>query len=149
MKIVEAEAAHIDAWAGMRHALWPHHPLQEHVGEIREYFSGRRDDVAACFLAFSDNCESIGFIEMGLRSHAAGCATGSVAYIEGLYVEPEFRRKGVASRLMESAEQWAIGHGHREIASDALLDNVISHQAHRKMGFDEVESVVLFRKSLA
>jgi hypothetical protein len=34
------------------------------------------------------------------------------------------------------------------MASDALLDNEISHAAHRRAGCEEVDRVVQFRKDL-
>lgn len=36
----------------------------------------------------------------------------------------------------------------REMGSDALLDNEISHAAHRKAGYTEVDRILQFRKSL-
>jgi len=35
-----------------------------------------------------------------------------------------------------------------EIASDALIENTVSHAAHRSCGYEEVERLVMFRKSL-
>jgi hypothetical protein len=34
------------------------------------------------------------------------------------------------------------------MASDALIDNVVSHQAHEAAGYAEVERLVVFRKQL-
>jgi hypothetical protein len=41
-----------------------------------------------------------------------------------------------------------LSNGYSELASDALLENELSHAAHRAVGFDEVERTVHFRKSL-
>lgn len=38
--------------------------------------------------------------------------------------------------------------GYREIASDAELENTASRSAHRALGYEEIERVVCFRKSL-
>ena len=66
--------------------------------------------------------------------------------------EPEgaadLRRRGVGRALVRAAEEWARGQGLREVASDALLDNVASHRAHEGLGFTEVERAVRYRKSL-
>ena len=35
-----------------------------------------------------------------------------------------------------------------ELASDALIDNAVSHGMHRRLGFEETERVVYFRKDL-
>jgi aminoglycoside 6'-N-acetyltransferase I len=89
-----------------------------------------------------------GFAEVGTRSAAGGCLTTPVAYLEGWWVDPQFRRRGVGAALIAAAETWAKAQGHSELASDALLDNVVSQAAHVRLGFIEVERVVLFRKAL-
>jgi aminoglycoside 6'-N-acetyltransferase I len=49
---------------------------------------------------------------------------------------------------MEAAERWARDRGYADLASDALLENSLSHAAHEALGFDIVERIVVFRKSL-
>ncbi len=44
--------------------------------------------------------------------------------------------------------RWARDRGHREFASDALLENVESQRAHEALGSVEVERAVRFRKVL-
>jgi aminoglycoside 6'-N-acetyltransferase I len=39
--------------------------------------------------------------------------------------------------------------GYTEIASDAELDNAAGIAAHRALGYEEVERIVCFRRSLA
>ena len=89
-----------------------------------------------------------GFAEFGTRPRAEGCESGPVAYLEGWYVDPDVRRRGIGAALIHAGESWARERGYRELASDALLDNAASHAAHQSLGFEEVERVVLFRKSL-
>ena len=62
--------------------------------------------------------------------------------------DEDLRRSGAGRALMDAAEEWAREHGYAEIASDALLDNEVSHAAHRALGFEEVERSVHFRKAL-
>jgi len=38
--------------------------------------------------------------------------------------------------------------GYAELGSDARADNRLSHLAHAALGFDEVETLVVFRKAL-
>jgi aminoglycoside 6'-N-acetyltransferase I len=71
-----------------------------------------------------------------------------VAFIEGLYTFPHMRRLGIAGLLMQEAEKWAKAKGCTELASDALIDNHISHITHKALGFKETEHVVYFRKVL-
>ena len=75
-------------------------------------------------------------------------AAGRVAYLEGLYVEPEYRRRGVAAALVRAVEPWAREQGCSELASDTTIDNDVSAAVHRALGFDEVERIICFRKDL-
>jgi aminoglycoside 6'-N-acetyltransferase I len=89
-----------------------------------------------------------GFTEVGTRPYAEGCDTTPVGYLEGWFVDADVRRQGIGAALVQAAESWARQLGLQEFASDALLDNLTSHAAHRALGFEETERLVLFRKSL-
>jgi aminoglycoside 6'-N-acetyltransferase I len=58
------------------------------------------------------------------------------------------RRRGVGRALLNAAEAWARDRGHTEMASDALIENAVSHAAHARAGYVEVERAVRFRKDL-
>jgi aminoglycoside 6'-N-acetyltransferase I len=77
-----------------------------------------------------------------------GTNSSPVAFLEGLYVVPEARRKGIAASLVSAVSQWAHSVGCRELASDALLENETSHAVHRALGFQETERVIFFRRTL-
>ena len=92
---------------------------------------------------------AIGFIEVGLRSHADGCdGRRPVGYVEGWYVVPGERGRGVGRALLDAAEVWARKQGCIEMASDTWLHNRASQRAHLALGFEIAERSVLFRKSL-
>jgi aminoglycoside 6'-N-acetyltransferase I len=100
-------------------------------------------------VALDDNGALIGFLEVGLRSHADGCdPSNPVAFVEGWFVQEGFRNRGVGKELMRAAEDWARAQGCREMASDALIDNQVSQQAHEALGFEVVDRCVHFRKGL-
>ena len=71
-----------------------------------------------------------------------------MGYIEGWYVEEAWRRRGVGRLLVEAAEAWTRGQGCREMASDSLIENTLSEQAHRGLGYEVVGRSVLYRKAL-
>jgi aminoglycoside 6'-N-acetyltransferase I len=89
-----------------------------------------------------------GFAEAGARAFAEGCTTAPVAYLEGWWVDADVRRQGVGSALLHAVEDWARAQGHRELGSDADIDNRVSHRAHERLGFTNVGAQVLFRKDL-
>jgi aminoglycoside 6'-N-acetyltransferase I len=91
----------------------------------------------------------IGFLEVGLRSHADGCnPLKPVGYVEGWFVREAFRNQGAGRELMRAAEGWARAQGCVEIASDVLIDNPGSQRAHSALGFEVVDRCVHFRKTL-
>jgi aminoglycoside 6'-N-acetyltransferase I len=91
----------------------------------------------------------LGFIEIGLRSHADGCdGRKPVGYIEGWYVGTEHRQLRVGRALFEAAENWARRQGCVEIASDTWIDNLPAQKAHEALGFKVVDRCVNYRKLL-
>jgi len=136
-----------EAWCALRHALWPEGTEEEHAVDIERFFWDADDEVA-CLLAESAS-GIIGFVELSIRAYAEGCETTRVGYLEGWYVAPAWRRKGVGRALVTAGEAWAEASGCREFASDTEVDNHMSQHAHRALGFTEEERIVCYRKVLA
>jgi aminoglycoside 6'-N-acetyltransferase I len=90
----------------------------------------------------------IGFAEASVRNYAEGAPPGPAGYLEGIWVEPEWRRRGVARDLLSAVEAWARREGLTHLGSDALIDNAGSHRWHLAAGFGEVERLVVFGKTL-
>lgn len=133
----------------MRAALWPDYEGRWHAEEVEKYFAGLLHMPLEVLMAFDEEGRAIGFVELSIRAYAEGCMTDRVAFLEGWYVEPEARRCGVGRALVEAAERWAAGQGCTELGSDAVIDNVDSAAAHAALGFDEVERIRCFRKTVA
>jgi len=129
----------------MRHALWPDEVGLD--GEIAAYLASRFID-AVTFVAERPTGGLAGFVEVGTRSYAEGCETQPVAYIEGWYVDPDWRRQSVGRALLGAVEAWARTAGHREVGSDVELDNTVSLAAHRAAGYEEVVRLVCFRRTV-
>lgn len=129
----------------MLEALLPGQPADEYDADMRALLL--RDD-AAVFVAERPDGSVCGFVEAGSRPYVDGCNTSPVGYIESWYVEPDVRRSGYGRALIEAAESWARGKEYTELASDALLDNTVSYEAHLRSGFSVVDRVVQFRKAI-
>lgn len=131
--------------------LWPHTSFDEESQALKPILAGDTPGSLpmSLFVAENDHAALIGFIEVSLRSHADGCDPAHpVGFVEGWYVAEECRRQGVGTRLIRAAEDWARGLGCVEMASDALIDNDVSHRAHGALGFEVVDRCVHFRKPL-
>ncbi len=136
------------AWTRLRQALWPDAVPGEHAEEVARYFAGTLREPIMVLFAEDGYGRPIGFVELSLRAYAEGCQSDNVAYVEGWYVAPEARRRGVGRALIEAAEDWARRQGCTELASDAQLDNAVSAAAHEALGFSEVGQIRCFRKVL-
>ena len=128
----------------MRHALWPEDSLEAHECDAARVLASV--DYWA-FVAMRDGA-AVGFAEIAIRKYANGCESQPVPFLEGIWVDPRYRRSGVGRRLLAHVESFVRARGFREIGSDALLDNRASHAAHAGWGFAETERVVYFRKVL-
>ena len=145
--IAAATAADIADWVLLRQALWPDTGVDEHGAEIAEALAAP-DRGLNLILRLADGA-AVGFAEASLRhDYVNGCDSSPVAFLEGIYVAPPFRRRGLARQLVAAVEAWAAAQGCTELASDALLDNLASQQMHGALGFEETQRVVYFRKKL-
>ncbi|MDD5264189.1 MAG: GNAT family N-acetyltransferase [Candidatus Bipolaricaulis sp.] len=100
------------------------------------------------FVAESGSGALHGMVEASLREQAEGCTTSPVGYVEGLYVDPSWRRRGLGRRLVEEAETWARSRGCTEMASDTTSEYPDSLAVHRALGYEVTRSSQRFRKGL-
>jgi aminoglycoside 6'-N-acetyltransferase I len=143
-----AKPSDATAWLQLRHALWPDCSEAEHRTEIDRFFAGEAREPLAVILADDGAGCPVGFAELSIRAYAEGCRSDRVAYLEGWFVVPNARRRGVGRALIVAAEEWGRAQGCGEFASDAEPDNELSAAAHRALGFVEVGLARCFRKDL-
>jgi aminoglycoside 6'-N-acetyltransferase I len=151
LKVRLAQRSDRDELARMRLLLWPDASLEEQLKELDAALSNRVSGTLPVTILVSQNENGVllGFIEVGLRSHADGCDPARpVGFVEGWFVHEAFRDHGVGRELMRAAEEWARAQGCVEMASDALIDNAPSQRAHEALGFEVVDRCVHFRKKL-
>lgn len=125
--------------------LWPNHDATE----LKKEFAGiLKSGEAACFLA-NEAGVPVGFAQCQLRhDYVEGTRTSPVGYLEGIFVRPEFRHRGLAKQLLEACESWAKEKGCMEFASDCELGNDASLNFHLRMGFTEANRIICFTKTL-
>lgn len=103
---------------------------------------------SAVFLLYHEE-KAVGFAQCQLRhDYVEGTDSSPVGYLEGIFVEEEFRKKGYAKELLTSCESWAKEMGCTEFASDCELENTGSLAFHLSMGFTEANRVICFTKEL-
>jgi aminoglycoside 6'-N-acetyltransferase I len=134
-------------WLEFRLALWPDASADDHRAYMAIALA--QPERFLQLMLYDAQKRPVGFIEGSIRlDYVNGTETSPVGFVEGVYVEPTWRRKGIARQLFAAIGDWAKARGCRELASDALLENEASQRAHRALGFRETERVVYFTKPL-
>ena len=148
MIVERCTAEHFEDWVRLRQALWPDETIEEH----RRYAASMvdRQTDAIVYLAQEEDGNIVAFAEATLRrDYVNGCSTSPVGFLEGLYVVPPYRGRGLARLLNKALEDWAASLGCTEFASDVLLRNESGQRAHEALGYIETERVVFYAKRLA
>lgn len=128
----------------MRRALWPDSTEDELDQLLAEPLSETLVLVADRWGAGLG-----GFAEITLRKFAEGCSSSPVAYLEGIWIDPDMRRMMIASELVKHGEAWAWKLGLTEFASDCEAHNEESRAFHLAAGFSEVQGSINFKRNIA
>ena len=69
---------------------------------------------------------------------------GSVVWIENLYVKPEFRRRGIATRAIGLAEEYAINEMKAPAVNiDVIPQNIDAIRLYHSLGYDTLHMITL------
>ena len=133
-------------WLRLRLLLWDESTEDDHKAEMVDII----EHPDSQFVAVADLGEGrlAGFLEASIRSHVEDCETDNVGYLEGWYVDEQFRQMGIGKRLVHYAEDWARQKGCTEMGSDAEVDNLVSQQAHERLGYSETSRLIHLKKHL-
>ena len=119
------------------------------VEGLAEEFAGILEEGVVFLAEESFGRKAVAFAQCQLRrDYVEGTETSPVGYLEGIYVREGYRGLGIARKLLAACEAWAVEQGCTEFASDCELTNTVSQEFHKKLGFEEVNRVVCFVKSL-
>lgn len=125
--------------------MWTESAVEELTAEFEALLSNEN---AAVFLS-SEQGRVIGFAQCQLRQdYVEGTDTSPVGYLEGIFVEGDYRNRGYARKLLSACELWAKEQGCTEFASDCELDNTQSLAFHLHAGFTEANRIICFVKKI-
>ena len=136
----------VSEWFRLRKLLWDELTDEEHKAEMLDIYE--HTDSQLVLVAETDGKRLIGFLEASIRPFVEDCETDNVGYLEGWFVEEDYRKNGIGGTLVEAAENWARDKDCEEMASDAEVGNELSLTAHQKLGYEETSRLVHLRKDL-
>ena len=143
--IRKAEAEDAGKIAGLAVLMWNTGTVQELTRE----FSDVMEQGKGQFFLKYDQGIPVGFAQCTLRyDYVEGTDASPVGYLEGIYVQEAYRRRGYAGELLSECEKWAKENGCREFASDCEITNDSSFRFHMAVGFEEANRIICFTKKL-
>ncbi len=143
LTIREAMEKDFPRWILMRKKLWP----TSSYDELKDVDHLYKSEKFTCFIAEIEST-LIGFMELSIRPYVNGCDSSPVAFIEGIWVDEKWQKRGIGNLFVKKAEEWARNLAIRELASDTRIESLASIHAHNTWGFVETERVVYFKKDL-
>lgn len=105
------------AWEAMRRALWPD-GAEEHASEIAAFFAGTSHEPHAVLVVEDHSGSVVAVAELSIRDDVSGLQGKRTGYVEGLYIVPEYRGRGLARKLLHAARTWARVNRCATFASD-------------------------------
>jgi len=134
------ERAWAKLWSDFSHELWPSDPTP-----ASHYLQERGKTYYHNEFLYHANNEYEAFLSLSLRhDYVEGTKSSPVGYIEGIYVSPNFRNKGIAQELINFAKKWARDNNCSQLASDCELGNLASEAFHKSIGFKEANRIICF-----
>ncbi len=133
-------------WLRLRKLLWDEISDADHRDEMTDIFE--HTDSQLVLVAETDHGKLVGFLEASIRPFVEDCETDNVGYLEGWFVEENYRQSGIGGTLVAAAEEWARTKDCEEMASDAEVGNELSLTAHQRLGYEETSRLVHLRKIL-
>ncbi len=142
----EVTANDASEWFRLRKLLWDESSDDEHRVEMLDIYE--HNETQLVLVVETDNGKLVGFLEASTRPFVEDCHSDHVGYLEGWFVEPEYRKHGIGRHLVKTAENWAREKGCTEMASDSEIGNDLSLSAHQNLGYEETSRLVHLRKDL-
>ena len=145
MTIIKAGENELEQVVHLALLLWP----ENEPDDLKKEFAPLLlSEEAAVYLA-KDGSEWCGLAQCQLRhDYVEGTSSSPVGSLEGIYVVPKYRRKGVARALVAHCQIWAKEQGCGEFASDCEIENKGSLRFHLGVGFTEANRIICFTKTI-
>ena len=116
----------IPVLAGLEKEIYPESPWS--AAQFREELSGVPK--TRKYLVALDKQEIVGYGGVALA--------GDVADIHTLTVIPSFRRKGIATQMLQELESWAISKGIKDFMLEMREGNLEAHPLYEKYGYQVI-----------
>lgn len=84
-----------------------------------------------------DNDKSIGYIYLKITEPEKEAQLYKEVFIDAVYVEEEYRNKGIATNLIKKAKEYSKEMGAKKISINVIIKNEIAYKLYEKEGFEQ------------
>jgi aminoglycoside 6'-N-acetyltransferase I len=146
IKYREAEEVDFPSLLKMGEQLWTKIKKDELATHLRNACNSSTKKV---YIALTPEEEAVGFSVFSIRTdYVEGATTSPTGYLEGILIEAEFRKLGIAKSFIQQGEAWCKEKGCTQLGSDTWLTATESRKFHKKLGFWEEDELVHFLKNI-
>lgn len=122
MKIIIANQSHIEALTSLFDAYRIFYKQPSDLDKAKEFLRQRmKKEESIIFLALDDSGRAIGFTQ--LFPSFSSVTMQRVYILNDLYVEAEFRGKGIGEALLDHAKKFAIQEGSKGLTLETATNN--------------------------
>ena len=145
MSIINADKSNLQEWVNLSLKLFPEHSFEEMFCICEKVLESQKE----IGLLYQQDGRYVGYMHLSVRTdYVNGTNASPVAFIEAIYVAPDYRKQGIGRKFVEYAVEYARQKGFKQLASDCLIDNSSSEYFHKSCGFTEQERVICFVKNV-
>lgn len=126
--------------------LWKNSSRDEIKNLLTTYASTGKQKLMLCRTR-GNSCVAFAFFSIR-TDYVEGARQSPTGYLEGIFVDEEFRNKGIARHLILLGTEWVKKNGCVQMGSDTWLSDATSRQFHKRLGFREEDELVHFLKDI-
>ena len=101
---------------------------------VKDWYNKLYNDLDKVIFVAKENDEIIGYIYVKVAFDPS--MVYKVTLIDALYVKEEYRFKGIATELINTAKNWTKEQGIKQITINVIEKNDVAYMLYRKLGFD-------------
>lgn len=101
-----------------------------------EYRRQRLVDDATCLRVAVVDGEWVGYVQATYRESPPVFARGDALHVDELWVAPDHRGHGIATELLDRAEDWGRKRGAERVALHVNVDNESARELYAERGYD-------------
>lgn len=136
MEIIRLDANSVEEVSHLFDAYRQFYGRKSDLKSAQQFLSQRiANNESIVFTAVKDGKEVVGFVQ--LYPLFSSLSVGRVWVLNDLYVKEQYRREGIAKKLVEKVHAFAAKDGAHAIVLETASDNTQAQSLYKKFGYEK------------